>query len=124
MDMYTCLFRELPDSACYDAHTELNVSLNDESNDERTSDEAKLCGNDMTNYCEIARKHIKNCKIGHINANSIAGFNFFEIKQWLIKGLFDILIITETKIDVTFPIVNFMLKVIVSVDLIEIFMAL
>ena len=39
----------------------------------------------------LAKKHRVNTKIGHINANSIAGF-----------GRFDILLITETKIDASF----------------------
>ena len=42
-------------------------------------------------------------KIGHINANSIAGFKFHEIKNWLMHGRFDILAIFETKLDKTYP---------------------
>ena len=50
----------------------------------------------------LARKHRANTKIGHINANSIAGFKFHEIRSWLLSGRFDILLITETKIDASF----------------------
>lgn len=52
------------------------------------------------------KQHRHNTKIGHINANSIAGFKFYEIRSWLMSGRFDIIIIilllTETKIDATF----------------------
>ena len=62
---------------------------------------------DVVRIQEIAKKYIKNCKIGHINANSIAGFKLCEIKQWLTHGLFDILVITETKVNETFPNCHF-----------------
>jgi hypothetical protein len=42
---------------------------------------------DVASVQEIAKKYIKNCKIGHINANSIAGFKLYEIKQWLTTRL-------------------------------------
>ena len=53
------------------------------------------------------KQHRHNTKIGHINANSIAGFKFYEIRSWLMSGRFDIimiiiLLLTETKIDATF----------------------
>ena len=47
------------------------------------------------------KQHRHNTKIGHINANSIAGFKFYDIRSWLMSGRFDILVITETKIDAT-----------------------
>ena len=48
------------------------------------------------------KQHRHNTKIGLINANSIAGFKFYEIRSWLMSGRFDIIIIiilliTETK---------------------------
>lgn len=58
---------------------------------------------DVVGIQNIAKNYIKNCKIGHINANSIAGFKLYEIKQWLTQGLFDILVISETKVNETFP---------------------
>lgn len=51
----------------------------------------------------MRKKHWANLKIGHINANGIAGFKFHEIKRWLLSGRLDILIISETKLDRTFP---------------------
>ena len=42
-------------------------------------------------------------KFGHINVNSIAGFKFYEIKQWLVKRNFVVLVISETKVDATIP---------------------
>lgn len=50
----------------------------------------------------ICQKHRSNTKTGHINANSIAGFKFHDIRTWLLSGRFDILLITETKIDASF----------------------
>ena len=50
----------------------------------------------------LAKKHGANTKIGHINANNIAGFKFHDIRSWLLSGRFDILLITETKIDASF----------------------
>ena len=47
---------------------------------------------------------LMSSEIGPVNANSIAGFKFHEIKIWLLDGRFDILVISETKImDSTFP---------------------
>ncbi len=54
-------------------------------------------------FDDMRKKHRANLKIGHINANGIAGFKFHEIKRWLLSGRLDILIISETKLDGTFP---------------------
>ena len=35
--------------------------------------------NVLLGYDEIAQRHIKNCKIAHININSLAGFKFAEV---------------------------------------------
>ena len=50
-----------------------------------------------------ANNHRSNLKLGHINANSIGGFKFNEIKTWLQSGRLDVLKISETKVDATFP---------------------
>ena len=42
-------------------------------------------------------------RLDMLTHNSIAGFKFQEIKTWLLDGRFDILVISETKIDSTFP---------------------
>ena len=54
-------------------------------------------------YDAVAQKYRTNVKIGHINVNHIAGFKYHEIKSWLLDCRFDILVIAETKIDLTFP---------------------
>lgn len=51
----------------------------------------------------IAQKYRNNIKMGHINANGIGGFKFHEIKSWLLGGKFDILVVSETKLDMSFP---------------------
>ena len=56
---------------------------------------------------DFLQKYSKKCKIAHINANSIAGFKFHEIKLWLLNGTFDVLVITETKLDHTFQDAQF-----------------
>ena len=51
----------------------------------------------------LVKTHRSNVKIGHINANSIAGFKFHEIKKSLMRGRFEILAISETKLHKTYP---------------------
>ena len=46
---------------------------------------------------------MKNCKVGHINVNGFGGFKFADVKLWLSSLLFDVLIITETKLDTSLP---------------------
>ena len=53
----------------------------------------------LPGYQELALKYVKNFRMGHINANSIAGFKFDEIRSWLESNYFDLSVITETKID-------------------------
>ena len=53
----------------------------------------------LPGYQELALKYAKNFRMGHINANSIAGFKFDEIRLWLESNYFDLLVVTETKID-------------------------
>ena len=57
----------------------------------------------IPDFEKIAKEYMRNCKIGHINDNSIAGRKFYEIRHWLRSGFFDILVISETKLDQTFP---------------------
>ena len=58
----------------------------------------------------ILRKYSKNLKIGHININSVAGFKFFELKSLILKSLFDIVVISECKVDHSFPDSHFYIK--------------
>ena len=58
----------------------------------------------------ILRKYSKNLKIGHININSVAGFKFFELKSLIPKSLFDIVVISECKVDHSFPDSHFCIK--------------
>ena len=54
------------------------------------------------NFDKIVEYYWSNFKIQHINANGIGGFKFYEIKNWLLSGRFDVLVISETKIDARF----------------------
>ena len=58
----------------------------------------------------ILRKYSKNLKIGHININSVAGSKFFELKSLILKSLFDIVVISECKVDHSFPDSHFYIK--------------
>ena len=58
----------------------------------------------------ILMKYSKNLKIGHINTNSVAGFKFFELKSLILKSLFDIIVISECKVDHSFPDSHFYIK--------------
>jgi len=51
--------------------------------------------NVLLGYDEIAQRHIKNCKMAHININCLAGFKFAEVQMWLSSALFDLLIIID-----------------------------
>lgn len=68
------------------------------------ADENMLAENEIwADFDEITKNHGFNFKIAHINANSIGGFKFYEIKTWLVSGRLDLLVISESKIDASFP---------------------
>lgn len=68
------------------------------------ADENMLAENEIwADFDEITKNHSFNFKIAHINANSIGGFKFYEIKTWLVSGRLDLLVISESKIDDSFP---------------------
>ena len=50
-------------------------------------------------------KNMCDLIIGHLNVNSIR--NKFEAIKLLFEGIFDIIIISETKLDNTFPVEQF-----------------
>ena len=80
-----------------------NASLVDSS---LSSENSFSSGDDtifLPGYQKLALEHAKNFKIGHINANSIGGLKFEEIRHWLELNYFDLLVITETKLNSTFP---------------------
>ena len=54
-------------------------------------------------FNKIVKNYGSNFKIAHINANSIGGFKLHEIKTWLLSGRLDLLVISESKIDASFP---------------------
>ena len=56
-----------------------------------------------TEFDNTAQNYRLNFKLGHVNTNSIGGFKFYKIRTWLLSGRFDILVISETKIDGSFP---------------------
>ena len=51
----------------------------------------------------MLKRHVNNLKLGHLNVNSISGFKFFDIKNMLTNNLLDILVLSETKIDDSYP---------------------
>ena len=57
----------------------------------------------LLSRCDIFQTYSRNFKLAHVNANSVAGFKMQEIKLWLHKETFDVLVITKTKLDDTFP---------------------
>lgn len=80
-----------------------NASLVDSS---LSSENSFSSGDDtifLPGYQKLALEHAKNFKIGHINANSIGRLKFEEITHWLELNYFDLLVITETKLNSTFP---------------------
>ena len=99
---WSCLSCSLPplsDSFFVDTSAEYIDAISD---GEQRDD---CVGNDdlWSQFDETAKKHITNFKMAHINANSVGGFKFDEIKSWLLAGRFDVLAISETKIDQSFP---------------------
>ena len=89
----------------------MNSSLNSSSNSEPESvTEEQNITSVWTELDNIAQNYRSNFKIRHINANSIGGFKFHEIKTWLLSGRLDILVISETKIDGSFPDSQFQVK--------------
>ena len=56
------------------------------------------------------KQNDKNARIAYSNINSVAGFKFQEVKSVILQGLFDIVILTETKIDADFPDSQFYIK--------------
>ncbi|KAL9966689.1 hypothetical protein ACROYT_G024801 [Oculina patagonica] len=58
----------------------------------------------------LLENHFKNLKIGHVNINSVGGFKFFELKALMLKGLFDVMVVSETKVDNAYPDSQFYIK--------------
>ena len=56
------------------------------------------------------KRFSKNTRIAYLNINSVAGFKFFELKSFIQEGLFDIVVVSETKIDDSFPDSHFYIK--------------
>ena len=103
--------------------SEIDTSHSSCSDTEQTLSENEDHNNTLTSFDTLVKMHRRNVKIGHINTNSIAGFKFHEIKSWLMRGRFDILAISETKLDKTYPDSQFAIQVSVCAHRIEIFMA-
>ena len=89
----------------------VNSSLNSSSN---TEPELITVEQNITSlwteFDNITQNYCSNFKIGHINVKSMGGFKFHEIKTWLLSGRMDILVISETKIDGSFPDSQFQVK--------------
>ena len=82
-------------------------SSSDDFNASTLSSAAQLSDEELST---ILIKYSKNLKIGHININSVAGFKFFELKSLILRGLFDIMVINECKVDHSFPDSHFYIK--------------
>ena len=85
------------------ADSSLNSSTSTDSSTGSCSDD-----DTWSEYDALIKKHWTNIKIGHVNVDHIAGFKFFEVKYWLLEGKFDILVLSETKLDSSFPDSQFM----------------
>ena len=59
----------------------------------------------ISRFKEIRTQNFNNVIIGNLNINSLA--SKFDELRLLVTGIFDILIITETKLDDTFPLSQF-----------------
>ena len=53
----------------------------------------------------IRTENVNNVTIGNLNINSLS--SKYDDKKMLMTGMFDILVITETKLDNTFPVSQF-----------------
>ena len=71
-------------------------------------DNIRAKGNAFTSTKSIKAKHLKNLFFGHLNVNSIR--NKFVSIEKLIKRTFDIFLISETKIDDSFPNAQFKIE--------------
>ena len=88
-----------------------NSSLNSSSNSEPESmTEEQNIKSMWTELEDVVQKYRLRLKLGHVNANSIEGFRFYEIRTWQLSGRFDFLVISETKIDGSFPDSQFQVK--------------
>ena len=65
-------------------------------------------GNAFPSTKTLKWKHPRNLFFGHLNVNSICN-NFVSIQE-LIKSTFDIFLISETKIDDSFPNAQFKIE--------------
>ena len=82
-------------------------SSSDDFNASTLSSAAQLSDEELST---ILIKYSKNLKIGHFNINSVAIFKFFELKSLILRGLFDIMVINECKVDHLFPDSHFYIK--------------
>ena len=65
-----------------------------------------------TELDNVVQKYPLKFKLGHVNANSIEGFKFYEIRTWLLSGRFDFLVISIRRLRLmeVFRIINFKSK--------------
>lgn len=70
--------------------SEIDTSYSSCSDTDQTLNENEDHNNTWTSFDTLVKTHRRNVKIGHINANSIGGVKFHEIKNWLMRGRFEI----------------------------------
>ena len=91
---WQCSFCSLPRQRDLFFEDDLQAAGNDGSFHEEVSWDEQINNGHGSPMCildfeKIAKEYMKNCKTGHINANSIAGHKFYEIRHWLRSGFFD-----------------------------------
>ena len=77
------------------------ISRQNNSNSDLTKelDKGKSC------LKKFRAKHPKNILFGHLNINSLR--NKFEYREEIIKNMFDVFVVSECKLDLSFPDIQF-----------------
>lgn len=95
-------FRVCPQWTCWTCLQPFQFS---DSFFEESTDISLQTSEDVAKVSELnmLMRYANNLKLGHLNVNSIGGFKLFEIKNMLTNNLLDIFVLSETKIDDTYP---------------------
>ena len=99
-----------PSEACKKLTDMPSPSLNSASNEKSDNDKELVdqIGNIDLNSLRI--KNLNKIMVGHLNSNSIR--NKFDFVTHQVKGNVDILMISETKIDESFPVGQFLIDIV------------
>ena len=91
-----------------DANTDLTCGLSNQNNQSFITKNSENSDNVYTTLKNVRIKHPKKLIIATLNINSLA--NKFEQLKTMIMGNIDIIILTETKLDDTFPTSQFLME--------------